>query len=158
MGWFQRPRGLRRGSAAARLLELRVRIPSGAWMSVCYEYCVLGTGLCGGPIPHPKESYPSACVSFGVIRCNNNPLHLQWVGRRGQTKKERKEGRKEGKTMCAWYCNTEVPRSRSTEVCRGVLLGLGAEIYHNDKCVNECQPQKKLLLLLLKLSSFKFLI
>ena len=31
---FQRPSGRRRGSAAARLLELRVRIPPGAWMFV----------------------------------------------------------------------------------------------------------------------------
>jgi hypothetical protein len=33
-------RGLRRGSAAARLLWLRVRIPPGAWMCVCCECCV----------------------------------------------------------------------------------------------------------------------
>ena len=33
----QRPRGLRRGSAAARLLRLRVRIRQEAWMSVCCE-------------------------------------------------------------------------------------------------------------------------
>jgi hypothetical protein len=29
-----------------------------------------------------------------VIRCNNNPLHLQSVDGRGQTKKERKKERK----------------------------------------------------------------
>ena len=35
----QRPRGLRRGSTAARLLGLWVRIPPGAWMSVlCLLY------------------------------------------------------------------------------------------------------------------------
>jgi hypothetical protein len=28
------------------------------------------------------------CVSLSVIRCKNNPLHLQWVVRRSQTKKE----------------------------------------------------------------------
>jgi hypothetical protein len=33
-------RGLRRGSAAARLLKLRVRIPSGEWMSGSFECCV----------------------------------------------------------------------------------------------------------------------
>ena len=38
----QWPRGLRRWSAAARLLGLRVRIPpQGAWMSVSCECCVL---------------------------------------------------------------------------------------------------------------------
>jgi hypothetical protein len=35
------PTGLRRGSAAARLLGLRVRILPGAWMSVSGECCVL---------------------------------------------------------------------------------------------------------------------
>jgi hypothetical protein len=35
------PRGLRRGSAAARLLGLRVRIPPGAWITVSCECCVL---------------------------------------------------------------------------------------------------------------------
>jgi len=39
-------RGLRRRSAAARLLTLRVRIPPRAWMFVCCECCVLsGRGL-----------------------------------------------------------------------------------------------------------------
>ena len=37
----QWPCGLRRRSAAARLLRLWVRIPSGAWMSVCFECFVL---------------------------------------------------------------------------------------------------------------------
>jgi len=32
---------LRRRSAAARLLRLWVRIPQGAWMSVCCECCVV---------------------------------------------------------------------------------------------------------------------
>jgi hypothetical protein len=54
----QRPRALRRGSAAARLLRLWVRIPPGAWMSVCCECCVLsGRGLCDGLITRPEESY-----------------------------------------------------------------------------------------------------
>ena len=35
------PRGIRRRSAAARLLGLRVRIPPGAWMSVSCECCAL---------------------------------------------------------------------------------------------------------------------
>jgi hypothetical protein len=37
----QWPRCLRRRSAAARLLSLWVRIPPGAWMSVCDKCCVL---------------------------------------------------------------------------------------------------------------------
>ena len=35
----QWPSGLRRGSAAGRLLRLRVRIPPGAWTFVCCKCC-----------------------------------------------------------------------------------------------------------------------
>ena len=57
------PRGLRGGSAADRLLGLRVRIPPEAWMSVCCECCVFsGTGLCDGLITRPEESYRLWCV------------------------------------------------------------------------------------------------
>ena len=59
----QWPRGLRRRSAAAPLLRLWVRIPSGAWMSVCCDCCVLsGRGLCDGLITRPEESYRLWCV------------------------------------------------------------------------------------------------
>jgi hypothetical protein len=55
---FQSPHGLRRGSAAVRLLGLWVRIPPEAWMSVPFECCVLsGGGLCTGLISRPEESY-----------------------------------------------------------------------------------------------------
>ena len=56
--WSQWLRSLRRRSAAARLLRLRVRIPPGAWMSVCCECCALsGRGLCNELITRPGESY-----------------------------------------------------------------------------------------------------
>ena len=58
------PRGLKRGSAAARLLRLRVRIPPGFWTSVSCECCVLSVrGLCDQPITRPEESYQVWCVS-----------------------------------------------------------------------------------------------
>jgi len=42
-------------SAAVRLLRLWVRIPPAAWMSFCYECCVLsGTFLCDGVITCPE--------------------------------------------------------------------------------------------------------
>ena len=51
-------RGLRRRSAAARLLILWVRISLGTWISVSCECCVLsGRGLCDELIIHPEESY-----------------------------------------------------------------------------------------------------
>ena len=54
----QWPRGLRRRSTAARLLRSWVRIPLGAWLSVCCDCCVLsGRGLCVGLIIRSEESY-----------------------------------------------------------------------------------------------------
>ena len=40
LSWSWWPRGLRYGTAAARLLGLRVRIPPGTWMFVSCECCV----------------------------------------------------------------------------------------------------------------------
>ena len=46
----------RHESVAARLLGLRVRIPSGSCMSDSYEYCVLPRGdLCDGSIARSEE-------------------------------------------------------------------------------------------------------
>jgi len=57
------PRGLRRGSAVARLLGLWILIPPGAWMSVCCECCVLsGRGVCVGLITRLEDSYRVSCV------------------------------------------------------------------------------------------------
>ena len=71
----QWPCGLRRRSAAARLLRLWVRIPSGAWMSVCCECFVLSCRrLCDRPITHPEESYLMWCV----VVCD---LKTSWKGR-----------------------------------------------------------------------------
>ena len=59
----QWPRGLRRRSTAARLLRSWVRIPPGAWMSVCCECCVLSRrGLFDELITRPEESYRLWCV------------------------------------------------------------------------------------------------
>ena len=59
----QRPRGLRRGSAAAHLLGLWVRISEGVWMCAFCECCMLsGRGLCAGPIIRREQSYRLWCV------------------------------------------------------------------------------------------------
>ena len=53
------PRGLRRWSAAALLLGLRVRIPSGTWMAASSEcFALSGRGLCVGP------RSPTECVQM----------------------------------------------------------------------------------------------
>jgi hypothetical protein len=69
------PHSLWRGSAAARLLRLWVRILPGAWMSVCCECCVLsGRGLCSGLITGPEESYRLCCA----VGCG---LETSWMRR-----------------------------------------------------------------------------
>jgi hypothetical protein len=45
------------------LTRIVVSNPTGAWMSVCCECCVLsGRGLCVGLVPRPEESYRVWCV------------------------------------------------------------------------------------------------
>ena len=56
LDWAQSPRGLRRRSAAARLLRMWVRIPPGAWMFVVSVVCCQA-GFCDGLITRPEESY-----------------------------------------------------------------------------------------------------
>jgi len=60
----QWPRGLMRGSTAARLLSSWVRMPLGdAWIYFCCECCVLsGRGLRDELITRPEESYRLWCV------------------------------------------------------------------------------------------------
>jgi hypothetical protein len=61
---FRWPRGLRRGSAAARLLGLQLWIPPGSWVYFfCCECCVLsGSGLCDELITRPEDTYKVWCV------------------------------------------------------------------------------------------------
>ena len=72
----QWPRGLRRGSAAARFLGLWVQIPPGTLISVCCECCVLsGRGLCIGLITRPEWVLPSvACLN----ECDHDSSIMSW--------------------------------------------------------------------------------
>jgi len=73
--WPEWPRGLRRRSAAARLMRLWVWIPPGVWMFVCCECCVLsGRCLCDELITRPEESYWLWCV----VVCD---LETSWMRR-----------------------------------------------------------------------------
>jgi hypothetical protein len=66
-GRFRWPHGIGRGSAAARLLGLRVRIPPRSWITVSCECCVLASrGFCDGPITGPEESYR---VCYALTEC-----------------------------------------------------------------------------------------
>ena len=66
--------------------------PQGAGISIsCECFAFSSTGLCDWLINRPEESYRMCVsVSLSVIKCKNNPLHLELVGRRRQNKKERK--------------------------------------------------------------------
>ena len=75
IGRSQWPRGLRCRSAAVRLLRLWVRIPAGAWVSVCCECCVLSEKcLCDELITRPEESYRL----WYVVVCD---LKTSWMRR-----------------------------------------------------------------------------
>ena len=90
-------RGLRRRSAAARLLISWVRIPPGAWMFVYCECCVLsGRGLCDELITRPEESYPLWCV----VVCD---LETSRMRRPWPTLGRSTTGEKKGRTLrCLW--------------------------------------------------------
>jgi len=85
----QWPRGLRRRSAAARLLWSWVQIPQGAKIFVCCECCVLsGRGLCDELITCPEESYRLWCVV--VCDLETSRMRRPWpaFGRSATAKKK----------------------------------------------------------------------
>ena len=87
----QQPRGLRRRSAAARLLRSWVRIPPGARMFVCCERCVLsGRGLCDELITRPEESYRLWCVVVCDLENLKNEEAMTRVGSQRHRKRKKK--------------------------------------------------------------------
>ena len=83
------PRGLRRRSAAARLLRSWVRIPPGAWMFVCCECCVLsGRGLCDELVTRTEESYRLWCVVVCDLENLKNEEVVTCVGSQRHSKKK----------------------------------------------------------------------
>jgi len=77
ISWSRWPRGLRHGSAVARLLGLRVRITPGTCMSlVSVMRCQVEVSATGWSLVH-MSPIEWVRVSLNVIGCNNNHLHLQ---------------------------------------------------------------------------------
>ena len=72
------------GSACTRFLYLHV------WSCVL---CVFTCKSLRRADPSSRGVLPRVYVSLSVIKRNFNPLHLQWVGRRGRNNKERREKR-----------------------------------------------------------------
>ena len=79
-----------RRSAAARLLRLWVRIPSGAWLCVCCECCMLLSGrcLCDGLITRPEESCNTVLCRLCVIK--KNLLNEEAIARVGLQRQQKK--------------------------------------------------------------------
>jgi len=66
--------GLRRGSAAARLLGLRVLIPQGHECLSLASVVLLGRGLYMGLITHPEGSYRVRCPMTVIAKpCKGSP-------------------------------------------------------------------------------------
>ena len=75
----QRPHGLRRGSAAARLLGLWVQILPGARICLLWVLCV-ARRLCVGLITHPEKSYRVWCVWVWSWILDNEKALAHWEG------------------------------------------------------------------------------
>jgi hypothetical protein len=76
---FQWPRGLRCRTSAACPLRMRIRNPSGVWMSVCCECSVLsGRVLCDKLITRPEESYRVWCVWVWSRNLVNEEALTHW--------------------------------------------------------------------------------
>jgi hypothetical protein len=84
----QWPHVIRCKSVADLLLRLRVRTPSLPWIFVSSKCCVLYMYMSLRRVdPLSRGVLPSMYMSLSVSRRYTNPVHLQWAGRRGRTKK-----------------------------------------------------------------------
>ena len=102
----QGPRGLRRGSAAARVLRIWVRIPPGSWMFVCCECCVLSrTGLCDELISRPEEYYRLWCVVVWSRNLVNEETLAHWEGG-GRCRSKNSQTNKNPLINAAWRPRT----------------------------------------------------
>ena len=123
------PRGLRCRSTAARLLRLWVRIPPGAWMSVCCEWCVWsGRGLCDALITRPEESYRLCCTV--VCDLETSRMRRPWpaLGRNATEKKKQKTKNKKTK-------HSEIIWGNSTNIGRVFLLQTRTLVGVGTRCL-----------------------
>ena len=110
----QWPRSLRRRPAAARLLRLWIRIPSGAWLSVVSVVYCRGRGIRDDLITRPVDSYRLWCV----VVCD---IETSWMRRPCPTGVCRA---KKTKTVCLLFMSlpvVQVPRAYITCGCYATL-------------------------------------
>ena len=127
------PRDIRRGSAAARLRRLGVRVPPGAWMFTCSECWVLsGTGYCDGLITRPEESYRLWCVV--VCDLETSWMRRPWPTRGCRAKNKQRKHLCAQNLVCEWSTNLETRATwenrptlavaRKHILCSGTIFGL----------------------------------
>jgi hypothetical protein len=117
----QWPRGLKSGSAAERLLGLRVLIPPGAWMFVsCECLCVARWRSLRWADPLFRGVLPTVVCVWVWSSENKQPRHLLWVGRRG----------KGYERYLVFFLSGEGPRSR--RYGRTAAMRLIAQRYDED--------------------------
>ena len=126
LGQSHWPRGLRCGSAAARLVGLLFRTQPGAWISVCCDCCVLsGRGFCNEPITYPEESYRA----WWVVVCD---LETSWM----RTPWPTLDHSATGKGMCICYTRRQI-LFNDIYFCRSsYLMTSKAEIFVKFKTEN----------------------
>ena len=74
-------RGVRRGSAAVYLQGMRVRIPSGTWMSLSGKCCVLsGRSLCDGLSLVQRSPTEYVCICVCVSECDREAMIMRGPG------------------------------------------------------------------------------
>ena len=131
----QWPHGLRRRFAATRLLRLWVRIPPGAWMSVCCECWVLsGRGHCDGLITRPEEPYRL----WYVVVCD---LETSWIRRPWPTGGCRPKNKQiKAYLWLIWKDKTKGPRL--TTVCKIFLQYLLSPSWGKKKMVAHYHVQR----------------
>jgi hypothetical protein len=74
-------------------------VSPGAWFSVTNVVCQVEVSATGRLLV--QRSLAKCVWSSTVIMCNINPLHLQEVGRRGQTKKKKKKKNNNNNNKCS---------------------------------------------------------
>ena len=150
----QWPRGLNRGSVAARLLGLWVRIPLAAWMSVSFVCCILWGRETYASVLSLVQKSPTEC---GVPECDREapimrrscPTSAQYVLKRNVVMNWRTEGRTDGP---AWFFRY------AFVLCKELIMNFIFEfqIVRSVPYVSECEHVPRFKCRILILSSKLF--
>jgi hypothetical protein len=109
------PRGLRRRSAAERLLGSWVRIPPVAWMFVLYSVCVVRYKSLWRADPSSRGVLPTVVCLWVWSSGTKQPRHLLWVVSRDKGYETKPFRRKSGRPVStmAWLRGRDEPGPES---------------------------------------------